>query len=216
MSKKIFNLPNMLTCYRFPAGLAMLWLVMRMDPRIYPENQYPLWIALTILIISILTFLTDFYDGKVARRYNIVTDFGKIMDPVTDSLFFTLLLLGLALSGRFAVSIWFTVIMIYREAGVQIIRRIAALKGVVLMAGWAGKLKMALQGIVMGIFGFAAFFNDAGWLKVGERNLVILAWTGSAVTALCGVLSLAAYIKQLPQMIAEQKEQAEAAKTLDN
>ncbi|GHS91945.1 hypothetical protein FACS1894139_13670 [Planctomycetales bacterium] len=207
MNPRLLNLPNLMTFFRFPAGLVVLWLFVRMSPENYPDG-YPVWAAIAIAIIGVLTFLTDFYDGRVARRYGIVTDAGKMLDPIADSLFFTLLLMGLALSGRFEVSIWFTVIMLYREAGVQTMRRIAALKGVVLMAGWAGKLKMALQGAAMGVFGFALFVNDLRLVAVGEPVLIVLAWLGSAVAALCGLLSLGAYLWQLPEMMCEQKEQS--------
>jgi CDP-diacylglycerol--glycerol-3-phosphate 3-phosphatidyltransferase len=206
MNGQLINLPNLMTFFRFPAGLLMLWLVMRLT-----TDDHPAWISIVVLIIAILTFLTDFYDGRLARRYHLVTDAGKMLDPIADSLFFTLLMMGLALSPRFEVSIWFTVIMLYREAGVQTIRRVAALKGVVLMAGWAGKLKMALQGIVMGVLGFAVFFNDTGIYAIDENTLIFLAWFGSAVTALCGLLSVAAYVKQLPAMIKEQATASNAA-----
>ena len=213
MARKFFTLPNLMTCYRFPAGLAMLWLLQRMDPSNYPpgadgQSAYPLWISLTIAIVSFLTFISDYYDGKLARHNHAVSDFGKIMDPVADNMFFTLLMLGLVLSGRFAVSVWFTVIMLYREAGVQILRRQAALKGVVLMAGWAGKLKTALQCIVMAILGFAILFKDAGLLNIPEKWLIAGAWAASAFAAVGGIVSLGAYVAQLPQMIARQREEA--------
>lgn len=215
MARKFLTLPNLMTCYRFPAGLAMLWLLQRMDPANYPagadgQTHYPVWIALTIAIVSFLTFISDYYDGKLARQNHDVSDFGKIMDPVADNMFFTLLMLGLALSGRFHVSVWFTVVMLYREAGVQILRRQAALKGVVLMAGWAGKVKTALQCVVMAILGFAVLFKDAGWLDIPEKWLIVTAWAASAFAAVGGLVSLGAYVAQLPQMIASQRE---AAKT---
>lgn len=205
MNKNIFNIPNLMTCYRIPAGLLVLWLVERMNPVIYPDGKYPAWIIITIMILSVFVFLTDVYDGKIARRYNIVTDFGKMMDPIADSLFFTLLLLGLTVSARFNVSVWFAVLMIYREAGVQIIRRVAALKGVVLMAGWAGKLKMVVQGIATAILGFTVLINDCGIYAISENILRWCAWSAAAITAMVGILSLITYIKQLPVMINEQK-----------
>ena len=213
MLKSVCSLPNLLTCYRFPAGLAVLWLLTQMDPRFYPAGRYPLWISLTIAVISFLVFLSDYYDGKLARSANQVSDFGKIMDPVADNMFFTLLMLGLVLSPRFSVSVWFTVVMLYREASVQIIRRMAALKGVVLMAGWAGKLKTALQCVLMGILGVMLLAKDAGCGFIDEKYLVWGAWIGSAFAAVGGILSLGAYILQLPQMINEQKEQTNANKT---
>ncbi len=195
----------MITMIRFPAGLAMLWLMMQYGAE-KPANGYPAWIAIAIAIVALITFLSDFLDGKIARGMKIVTNFGKIMDPIADSLFFTLLLLGLAVSDRFEVSIWFTVLMFYREAGVQVMRRFAAFKGVVLMAGWAGKLKMLVQCLVMAGFGLALLANDTGIYSFSENFLRSFAWWASLFAAVVGLLSLGMYCKQLPEMMAEQSK----------
>jgi CDP-diacylglycerol--glycerol-3-phosphate 3-phosphatidyltransferase len=210
MDRTLFNLPNLMTSYRFPAGLAVLWLIVSLNPATYPNGHYPAWISVTVMILATLVFLTDFYDGRVARRYGIVTNAGKMLDPIADSLFFTLLLMGLSLSGRFHVWIGFTVVLLYREAAIQTIRRYAALHGVALMAGRAGKLKMAAQSIAMSIFGFAVMFNDLGWARISEPALIALAWFGAMVTAAGAVISLGAYLRQLPAMIAAQKPAAES------
>lgn len=213
MGKNLFTLPNLLTIYRFPAGLAILYLLMRMDSANYPDKVYPVWIAAAIGVVSFFTFLSDYYDGKLARQGNCVSDFGKMMDPVADNMFFTLLMLGLVLSDRFSVSVWFMVVMLYREAGVQIIRRLAALRGVVLAAGRAGKIKTALQCVFMGILGAAVLLKDAGCGFIEEKYLVWGAWGASALAALGGIVSLLAYLVQLPQMLAAQKDSADANKT---
>lgn len=205
MNKSVLNLPNIITMIRFPAGLGMLWLLMQYTaPR--ADGTYPMWIAIAIAIVSVITFLSDFLDGKIARSMGIVTNFGKIMDPIADSLFFTLLLLGLAVSPRFEVTIWFTVIMFYREAGVQVMRRYAAFKGVVLMAGWAGKLKMLVQCLAMAGFGLALLASDTGVYRFSEGFLRCFAWWGSLLSALVGILSLIMYLRQLPQMMEEQSD----------
>lgn len=214
MSKSVLNLPNMITMFRFPASIAMLWLLMQFDvplvdstgdiPAISAATGYPMWIAISIALVSFLTFLSDWSDGKVARKYGIVTDFGKVMDPVADSIFFTLLLMGLAISPRFNVTIWFTVVLIFREAGVQVMRRHAAYCGVVLMAGWAGKMKMLVQCLVMAGLGFAILFTDTGIFKFSESILRSFAWWASAACALVSIWSFIAYLKQLPAMMQEQ------------
>ncbi len=203
MDKKIYNLPNALTIFRFPAGLALLWLLMQYNT---PEvgNTGKGWVSILIAIFAILAFLSDLFDGKLARKHGIVTNFGKMLDPVADSMLFTLLMLGLAMSPRFEVSIWFTVIMLYREAGVQIMRRYAAVGGVVLMAGWAGKAKMFVQCIGMGVLAFLLLITDLNIIAVPEFILSGFAWWASALSALVGMISLALYIKQLPEMMKEQ------------
>ncbi len=203
MDKNIYNLPNALTIFRFPAGLALLWLLMQYNT---PEvgNTGKGWVSILIAIFAILAFLSDLFDGKLARKHGIVTNFGKMLDPVADSMLFTLLMLGLAMSPRFEVSIWFTVIMLYREAGVQIMRRYAAVGGVVLMAGWAGKAKMFVQCIGMGVLAFLLLITDLNIIAVPEFILSGFAWWASALSALVGMISLALYIKQLPEMMKEQ------------
>ena len=200
MDKNIINLPNALTVFRFPAGIAMLWLFMQYDS----PDSHKAWVSILIAIVAICAFFSDYFDGKFARKYNIVTNFGKMMDPVADSMFFTLLLLGLAISPRFNIPIWFTIIMMYREAGVQMMRRYAAVQGVVLMAGWAGKAKMFIQCIAMSILGLMLLFNDTGLLAFNENIIYETAWWGSALSAISGLLSLIIYLKQLPKMMKEQ------------
>lgn len=203
MDKSIYNLPNALTIFRFPAGLALLWLLMQYNT---PEvgNAGKGWVSILITVFAILAFLSDFYDGKLARKYGIVTNFGKMLDPVADSMLFTLLMLGVAMSPRFDVPIWFTVIMLYREAGVQIMRRYAAVGGVVLMAGWAGKAKMFVQCIGMGALAILLFIDDMNILSVTDTVLSEFAWWASALSAIVGLISLVLYIKQLPEMMKEQ------------
>lgn len=203
MDKNIFNLPNVLTIFRFPAGLALLWLLMQYNPASI-GNSDKMWVSILLTIVAVLAFLSDFFDGKLARKHGIVTNFGKMLDPVADSMLFTLLMLGLAMSPRFEVPIWFTVIMLYREAGVQILRRYAAVGGVVLMAGWAGKAKMFIQCIGMGALAILLLVKDLSFIDIPELVLTKFAWWASALSAIVGLISLYLYIKQLPEMMKEQ------------
>lgn len=203
MDNNIYNLPNALTVFRFPAGVVLLWLLMQYGSA---DTADPgrIWVSVLIAIFAVLAFLSDLYDGKLARSRGIVTNFGKMLDPVADSMLFTLLMLGLAMSPRFNITIWFTVIMLYREAGVQILRRYAAVGGVVLMAGWAGKAKMFVQCIGMGVLAFMLLVSDLSIIKIPEVIIVEFAWWASALSAVVGLISLFLYIKQLPEMMKEQ------------
>ena len=203
MDNNIFNLPNVLTIFRFPAGLALLWLLMQYNP-VSIGNSDKMWVSILLTIVAVLAFLSDFFDGKLARKHGIVTNFGKMLDPVADSMLFTLLMLGLAMSPRFEVPIWFAVIMLYREAGVQILRRYAAVGGVVLMAGWAGKAKMFIQCIGMGALAILLLVKDLSFIDIPEIVLTKFAWWASALSAIVGLISLYLYVKQLPEMMKEQ------------
>jgi len=102
-----------------------------------------------------LTSLTDMLDGKIARKYNLITDFGKFLDPLADKL----LIIGtmLAILVRYSdnqlfcwIFVWALLIVILREIAVTSLRMIASQKaGAVVAAGWLGKVKTVLQMICM-------------------------------------------------------------------
>ncbi len=128
------NLPNKLTILRValvPFFIAALLI------RAIPYNDY---IALAIFIIA---SLTDMLDGKIARKYNLITDFGKFMDPLADKLLVCSALICLIELGR--ISSWMVIIIIAREFVISGFRLIAADNGVVIAASWWGKVKTVFQ-----------------------------------------------------------------------
>nr|MDE5977158.1 CDP-diacylglycerol--glycerol-3-phosphate 3-phosphatidyltransferase [Turicibacter sp.] len=98
---------------------------------------------LLAVLIFLLAAITDFIDGYVARKYNMITDFGKFMDPLADKLLVTAALLILLENGL--ISAWVVFIILAREFIVTGFRTIAASKGVVIAAGWLGKIKTVVQ-----------------------------------------------------------------------
>ena len=93
--------------------------------------------------IFILAALTDKLDGYIARSRNMVTDFGKFMDPLADKLLVTAALI--ALTNMRIVPAWIVVVIISREFAVSGLRTLAANKGVVIAASWWGKIKTVIQ-----------------------------------------------------------------------
>lgn len=133
------NLPNKLTLSRVimvPFFVAFLLLA--------PRYSYFKWIALGIFIVA---SLTDLLDGKIARKYNLVTNFGKFMDPLADKLLVCSALIGL--SSLQAVPAWITIIIIAREFIISGFRLIAAEKGIVIAASMWGKWKTTFQMIML-------------------------------------------------------------------
>lgn len=125
------NLPNKLTMFRIvltPVFLAVLYWG-------FPGADYA---ALAIFIIA---SLTDLLDGKIARKYNLVTDFGKFADPLADKILVTAALLWFVEVGRMPA--WMVMIVITREFAVSGLRMIASDNGRVIAAGWSGKVKTA-------------------------------------------------------------------------
>ena len=119
------NLPNKLTLMRIiltPVFMAVLYWG-------FPGADYA---ALAIFIIA---SLTDLLDGKIARKYHLVTDFGKFADPLADKM------LVFVEVGRMPA--WALLVVLLREFAVSGLRMIASDKGRVIAAGWSGKVKTA-------------------------------------------------------------------------
>ena len=101
----------------------------------FPGADY---VALAIFIIA---SLTDLLDGKIARKYNLVTDFGKFADPLADKMLVTAAMLWFVEIGQMPA--WALLIVVVREFAVSGLRMIASDKGRVIAAGWSGKVKTA-------------------------------------------------------------------------
>ena len=111
-------------------------------------NHYQIPYAYIIaLVIFLIAAITDFIDGYIARKYNMITDFGKFMDPLADKLLVTAALLMLL--EHTLVSGWVVFIILAREFIVTGFRMLAASKGIVIAAGWLGKIKTVVQFIMI-------------------------------------------------------------------
>jgi CDP-diacylglycerol---glycerol-3-phosphate 3-phosphatidyltransferase len=127
------NLPNKLTLLRvaaIPAIVALLY-----------ADQPVCQIAAAVLFF--LACVTDWLDGYLARKQNIVTDLGKFLDPVADKLL--VLCTMITLSGFGQLPAWVCVVVLFRELMVDGLRLVAVQKGVVIAAGKLGKIKTVLQ-----------------------------------------------------------------------
>ncbi len=144
------NLPNKLTVTRL-----VLVLVFAVFAFPYPDclgfmnggNFFADTKAYFALAVYIIASLTDAADGHIARKYHLITDFGKFLDPIADKLLVTAALLSL--TGVSLMYLWATLIILAREFMVSGIRMLAASKGVVIAAGTLGKAKMVFQTIAI-------------------------------------------------------------------
>ena len=117
------NLPNKLTIGRIIAVPFFVAL-------------YMLGFYIAALVIFILASLTDMLDGKIARKRNLVTNFGKIMDPLADKI---LVYSALALmTGDGTVPAWMLIVILAREFAISGMRTVAASEGIVIAAGMSG------------------------------------------------------------------------------
>lgn len=129
------NLPNKLTTFR--VILIPFFVFFMLAPNMTGINNY---IAVAIFIVA---SLTDLLDGKIARKYNLVTNFGKFMDPLADKLLVCSAMICLIQTGQLAA--WIVVIIIAREFIISGFRLIASDNGVVIAASYWGKFKTTFQ-----------------------------------------------------------------------
>ena len=132
------NLPNKLTMFRVIL-IPFFVVFMLVDITLYDK-----WIALGIFIIA---SLTDLLDGKIARKYNLVTNFGKFMDPLADKLLVCSALICLVALNK--IPAWMVIVIIAREFIISGFRLIASDNGVVIAASYWGKFKTTFQMIMI-------------------------------------------------------------------
>lgn len=140
-------------------------------------------------VIFIVASLTDMLDGKIARKYNLVTDFGKFMDPLADKLLVCSALICLIELGQLPA--WIVIIIISREFIISGFRLVAADNGIVIAASYWGKFKTTFQmvAVILLIFNIPA-------LKV-LTNLVL------AVAVALTIISLVDYIVKNKKVLTE-------------
>ncbi len=152
------NLPNKLTILRIL--MVPVFLVILMIPGIPAGN----WIALAVFIAA---SITDLFDGKIARKYNLITDFGKFMDPLADKLLVCSAMIALIELDR--IPAWVVIVIIAREFIISGFRLVASDNGVVIAASWWGKIKTTVQ---MVMIGFLVADLDVDFINVIEQILI--------------------------------------------
>ena len=135
------NLPNKLTTFRVVLIPFFIFFLMT---ELIPYSK---WIALAIFCIA---SLTDFFDGYLARKCNMVTNFGKFMDPLADKLLVCSAIIAFTAMDRMPA--WIVIIIVAREFIISGFRLIAAEKGVVIAASYWGKFKTASQMFMIILF----------------------------------------------------------------
>ena len=177
------NLPNKLTVLRII--MVPFFVFFMLAPDMTGINNY---IAVAIFIVA---SLTDLLDGKIARKYNLVTNFGKFMDPLADKLLVCSAMICLIQTGQLAA--WIVVIIIAREFIISGFRLIAAENGIVIAANYWGKFKTVSQMIMI----ILLLIDLGGVFDILEQ---IFIWLSLALT----VISLITYIWQNRSVLSMQ------------
>jgi CDP-diacylglycerol--glycerol-3-phosphate 3-phosphatidyltransferase len=182
------NVPNVLTVSRIFAVLIFVVLATFAEKDYMSANAIFV-VRLAAYILAIVAGLTDLLDGYIARKYNFVSDFGALMDPLADKIFVTGTML-MAVEYRLMPA-WIAVAVLCREFMVTGLRTLAAKKQVVISADRWGKLKTALQMVMLGIAGAAwvidggaQYMHDAVWFGVRLWYLWLAYLTGIVIVTI--------------------------------
>ena len=181
------NLPNKLTILR--VILIPFFVFFLISPFF---DGYGNYIALAIFIIA---SLTDMADGKIARKYNLVTNFGKFMDPLADKLLVCSAMICLV--DLKLIPVWVVLIIIAREFIISGFRLVASDNGIVIAASHWGKLKTTFQMLMV----IVIIFNinlQLGWLNILGTLLIYVA-------LVLTVVSLIDYIAKNKDVLKDQK-----------
>lgn len=179
------NLPNKLTIFRVIL-IPFFVIFLLLDA----SNQTYRYIADAIFIIA---SLTDMLDGKIARKYNLVTNFGKFMDPLADKLLVSAAMICLIATGQLAA--WIVIIIISREFIISGFRLVASDNGIVIAASYWGKFKTVFQMLMIIVL-------------IANINLPFFAVLGTILTYVALILtivSLIDYIAKNKDILKEQK-----------
>ncbi|RRD47494.1 CDP-diacylglycerol--glycerol-3-phosphate 3-phosphatidyltransferase [Tessaracoccus sp. OH4464_COT-324] len=165
------SLPNILTVIRMILVPVMVVLLF-VDP-----NNLGLRAAATAVFAAAMA--TDFLDGRIARKYGLVTDFGKLWDPIADKALTGAAFISLSLLGE--LPWYFTIIILVREWGITALRDYLKRRSIIMAANRGGKLKTVLQSFALLLLLFGEQFLP-GPLQVGAWALMWLALIVTVVT----------------------------------
>lgn len=196
------NLPNKLSLFRMVL-VPVLVLVY-----IFPYAQFHIdvyefhfayvnlsFVDIASLIIFCVASFTDFLDGYLARKHNLITSFGKFVDPIADKLLVNTSFILLAFSGK--VPVVAVIIMIWRDTIVDGIRMMAANQGKVMAAGLLGKIKTVAQMLAI----IVCFLNNLPFALYHFPMNDFLVWFAACVSVLSGI----AYFNQAKDILLESK-----------
>lgn len=179
------NLPNKLTLFR--VILIPFFVFFLLAP--YFEG-YGNYIAVAIFIVA---SITDFLDGKIARKYHLVTNFGKFMDPLADKLLVSSALICLVALNK--IPAWIVIVIIAREFIISGFRLVAADNGVVIAASYWGKFKTAFQMVTV----IVLILNIPGEVFAVIGTVLIY------ISIVLTVISLIDYIAKNKDVLKDQK-----------
>lgn len=184
-----WNLPNLLTGLRMVLVPVFAWVLLA-----YPQDEVMRWVATAIFLVAIAT---DAIDGKIARKYNLVTTFGKLWDPIADKALTGMAFVGLSILAE--LPWWITIVILVREWGITVLRW-GILKYGVMAANSGGKLKTLTQSVALTMFLPGLQFMPVWWDWIAWAFMI----AGLALTVWTGVVYLIEAQKLRTRWLADQ------------
>lgn len=165
MEPSPWNVPNALTVLRIAMVPVFAWMLLS-----HPDEDG--WRVATTGVF-VLAMITDFIDGKVARKYNLITKFGKLMDPIADKALTGMAFIGLSIIGE--LWWWVTILIFVREWGITLMRFLM-LKYGVMAAGRGGKLKTLLQSVALPLYllPLPEYLQPVAWVVMAAAFLATM------------------------------------------
>lgn len=205
------NLPNKITTFRMVMVIVILGLLL------FPFQQVGIDIPMLfngklslIYLISFILFViascSDFVDGYIARKYNLITNFGKFMDPIADKMLVNSILIVLAVNPnnllQHNIPVVLVVIMIARDLVVDGLRLVAANRKIVLAANIFGKIKTVLQMVGLAIW----LLNDLPFSLIYKNSItpwvsLVIMLAATLVSLLSGII----YVYQNRKVLTEEE-----------
>lgn len=196
------NLPNRLTLMRMVLIPFMMFF--------YLADFIPYGIGKLIALgIFLIAALTDLLDGKIARKYNLVTNFGKFMDPIADKLL-TSAMLFMLVADHTIPAPWGVIvitIIIAREFMVSGLRLLAANRGIVMAADMWGKVKTCVQMVAIPVCVVLSYLNTCGFNipNAATLTIAIISYVGIGLATVLTVISGINYLVKNKQCLKEEK-----------
>ena len=190
------QLPNAITVVRILMAPIFLWMLLADGGS---DGALRWWAA----VIFIVAIATDGIDGYLARKYEIVTDLGKLLDPIADKVLTGFAFIGLSILGE--LPWWITIVVLIREVGITVYRFIVV-SDHVLAAAWMGKLKTVAQAVALSLALLPL------WDLVGEW----IFWVNGVTMTIAVVLTIASGIDYVvTEVRAARARRAAASPTRD-
>ncbi|MCB1273981.1 MAG: CDP-diacylglycerol--glycerol-3-phosphate 3-phosphatidyltransferase [Leucobacter sp.] len=178
-----WNAPNIITGVRILATPFFLWMLLADGGAMGPWR----WAAAVFFVLAIAT---DAWDGHLARSRGLITDLGKLLDPIADKFLTGAALIGLSILNE--LPWWVTAVVLLREVGITVHRLVEA-RTVVLAAAWMGKLKTVAQSvaIALALFPFPALFGDwVDWVNTVAMTIAVVLTLASGIDYIVNVARL--------------------------